>query len=102
MIAYRLKKIVDEIQADPREDAEETFTYYRIWKETGIAYSTIIRLGKGQAQKTLHSHVIEALLDCVNKWRNQSTPEYTFNELLEMVSEADLSKRRQSRKKRNG
>lgn len=102
MIISRLKDIVEEIRKNPPPDTKESFSLYRIQKDSGIAYSTLVKIADAEPLNAIYAHVLEGILTSINKRRNPITPEYTLNDLLEMVSESDLAKRRRPRKKRNG
>lgn len=98
MLAFRLREIMEEVQANPPDDydPDEPFSFYRLNKDSGVAHSTIYRLLKGQPSATIHSSVVVRLLDAINHRRNKSTPEYTLNDLLVVVRK---SGRRQRQKK---
>jgi len=98
MVRYRLERIAEEIKANPPADSKENFTYYRIEKDTGLAYSTILRMFSDRPVKIIHTHALERLLECINKRRNPNTPEYVIGDLLEVVSESDVQRGRRRRK----
>lgn len=98
LLAYRLREIVEEIQANPPDDYDpkEPFTFYRLHKDSGVAHSTIFHLLKGEPVSTIHSSVVVRLLEALNNRRNKSLPEYTLNDLLVVVSESGRRRRQKN------
>jgi hypothetical protein len=101
MIIFRIEEILSAINRDLVEGVKE-YSAYALAEDSGVSLSSVYKWKKGTPVERIDASVIERLLEAVNKRRHPRTPEFNLNDLLEIVSEAELAGRRRPRKKRNG